>query len=439
MSYFSAEEVNEVARKVRDGRFPCDVLHLDPGWFRTSWKCDWQFSPERFPDPEGFKRGLRQQGFRISLWQHPFIDKDISLYETAGKNKYIGMKGQGITPGSDFTDQDSLGRGTIDFTNSEAVRWYQGMLERVLRMGAAVIKTDFGEDIDMEADYAGMPAHLLHNLYALLYQKAAYEITKQTTGEGLVWARPGWIGCQRYPVHWGGDPACTWDGLAGTLRGGLHLGCSGFAFWSHDVPGFHSLPDFMNSRPANDLYVRGTQFGVFTSHMRYHGTFPREPYEYSAVADIVREWLNLRYALIPYLVDQGRKAIASGYPVLRALIFHHQDDPYCWQIDDQFYCGDALLVAPVANSEGVRNVYLPEGRWRDLWNGQIIEGPRMLKQVASPLERIPVYAVDGATIRVYPKVVQSTNEMDLTKAVPLTFDDSYRGLNDSVLGNVAKL
>jgi len=78
-------------------------------------------------------------------------------------------------------------------------------------------------------------------------------------------------------LHWGGDAACSWDGMAGSLKGGLHLGLSGFGFWSHDVPGFHGVPDFMNSVVPDDLYVRWTQFGVFSSHMRYHGTSKREP------------------------------------------------------------------------------------------------------------------------------------------------------------------
>ena len=66
-------------------------------------------------------------------------------------------------------------------------------------MGVTCIKTDFGENIHMDALYKGMKPELLNNLYALLYQKAAYEITKEVTGDGIVWARSAWAGCQRYP------------------------------------------------------------------------------------------------------------------------------------------------------------------------------------------------------------------------------------------------
>jgi alpha-D-xyloside xylohydrolase len=279
----------------------------------------------------------------------------------------------------------------------------------------------------------------LHNVYALLYQKAAYEVTQRSTGEGLIWARAAWVGSQRYPVHWGGDTGCTWDGMAGTLRGGLHIGLTGFGFWSYDVPGFHGVPNFMNSWPANDLYVRWTQMGVFASHLRYHGAQPREPYEYPEVADIVRQWWRLRYALIPYLVAQGQRVVTSGYPLLRALVLHHADDPMCWAIDDQFYCGDHLLVAPVMNAEGVRDVYLPAGEWVDVWTGERLRGPQWLRRVNSPLSRLPVYAVADSTIPVYPEVVQCTDEMDMAKVQTLTFDTTYRGLAQSLLGVVSGL
>ena len=188
----------------------------------------------------------------------------------------------------------------------------QRVLRNLLKMGVVCIKTDFGEDIHLDAEYRNMTPEKLHNLYPLLYQKAAYEVTKEVTGDGIVWARAGWAGCQRYPLHWGGDSACSWDGMAGSLKGGLQLGLSGFGFWSHDVPGFHGVPNFMNSVVPDDLYVRWTQFGVFTSHLRYHGTSKREPWHYPAISDIVRKYWKLRYQLIPYILEQSKITTRTG-------------------------------------------------------------------------------------------------------------------------------
>jgi alpha-D-xyloside xylohydrolase len=436
MTYFTAEETRQVAARLREGSFPCDVIHVDTGWFDKDWICDWEFSPRTFPDPQRYLEEMRSNGFRITLWQHPSVSAQTELYPSALENRYIASK-NGANSFSNFGGIGSAA--TIDFTNPHAIKWYQGLLEKLLRTGVAAIKTDFGESIDLQADYYGMDAKRLHNLYSLLYQKAAFEITETVNKEGLIWARAGWIGNQRYPVHWSGDSACTWDGMAGSLRGGLHLGLSGYAFWGHDIAGFHGSPNFMNSWPSNELYMRWTQLGVFSSHMRYHGTSPREPYEYPAIADLVRQWWNLRYALIPYLVEQGHQIVHTGLPMLQALVFHHEEDPMCWHIDDQYYFGNAFLVAPMMNDDGVRDVYLPAGTWIDFWTGEILEGCRWLKNIKMSLEHMPVYARFGAQVQVYPYSVQCTDEMDLTKAVKIVFDDQYQGLGSSILGKVVSL
>ncbi len=427
MTYFSADEVNEICDRMRTEHYPCDVIHLDTGWFKTDWLCEWKFNEERFPDPKGFIQGLKNKGYRVSLWQLPYVAEDAEQIDEARENDYIApLTKKQESEGSNFSALDYAG--TIDFTYPKATEWYKGLLKKLLDMGVTCIKTDFGENIHMDAKYKGMKPELLNNLYALLYQKAAYEITKDVTGDGIVWARAAWAGCQRYPLHWGGDSCSSWDGMAGSLKGGLHFGLSGFAFWSHDVPGFHTLPNFMNSVVADDVYMRWTQFGVFSSHIRYHGTSKREPWHYPAIAPMVKKWWKLRYKLIPYIIEQSKKATETGYPVLRALIFHHPEDKFCWHIDDEYYFGDDFLVAPVMNSENRRDVYLPEGKWVNFFTGERYEGRQWLRNLEIPLEEMPVYVRENASISVYNKEVECTDEMDLSQSEILHIDTNFKGI-----------
>ncbi|MDR3220049.1 MAG: alpha-xylosidase [Dysgonamonadaceae bacterium] len=415
MTYFSADEVNEICERLRKDNYPCDVIHLDTGWFETDWLCEWKFNKTRFPHPEQFISNLKDKGFRVSLWQLPYIAYEAEQYPEASENNYISQSERKIQGASNFSVQDYAG--TIDFTYDKAVEWYKSLLQKLLDMGVACIKADFGEDIHLATAYHAMQPEKLHNLYPLLYQKAAYEITKHVTGEGIIWARAAWAGCQRYPLHWGGDSASSWDGMAGSLRGGLHLGLSGFGFWSHDVPGFHSVPDFMNSIIDDTIYVRWTQFGVFSSHIRYHGSHKREPWHYPAISDIIRRWWQLRYQLIPYLLEQSEITTRTGYPVLRALWLHHPEDKTCLHIDDQYYFGENMLVAPIMNAEGIRDIYLPEGKWVHFFSGEQFDGKQWLKDVAVPLEEMPVFVRYGANIPLYPEPVACTDEMDLSKTI----------------------
>ena len=427
MTYFSADEVEEICRRMRAEHYPCDVIHLDTGWFRTDWLCEWKFNEERFPDPKAFIHRLKEQGYRVSLWQLPYVAEDAEQIDEARRNDYIApLTRQQASEGSNFSALDYAG--TIDFTYPAATNWYKGLLKNLLDMGVTCIKTDFGENIHMDARYKGMPPELLNNLYALLYQKAAYEVTKEVTGDGIVWARAAWAGCQRYPLHWGGDSCSSWDGMAGSLKGGLHFGLSGFAFWSHDVPGFHTLPNFMNSIVDDKVYMRWTQFGVFSSHMRYHGTNKREPWHYPAIAPLVKQWWKLRYRLLPYLVEQSRKATETGYAVLRALVFEHPEDRVCWHIDDEYYFGDDFLVAPVMNSDDCRDIYLPEGDWVNFFTGERLRGGRWLYGVKVPLEEMPVFVREGAVIPIYPEDVECTDEMNLTKTTGLVIDTGFKGI-----------
>ena len=427
MTYFSADEVEEICRRMRAEHYPCDVIHLDTGWFRTDWLCEWKFNEERFPNPKAFIHRLKEQGYRVSLWQLPYVAEDAEQIDEARRNDYIApLTRQQASEGSNFSALDYAG--TIDFTYPAATNWYKGLLRNLLEMGVTCIKTDFGENIHMDARYKGMPPELLNNLYALLYQKAAYEVTKEVTGDGIVWARAAWAGCQRYPLHWGGDSCSSWNGMAGSLKGGLHFGLSGFAFWSHDVPGFHTLPNFMNSIVDDKVYMRWTQFGVFSSHMRYHGTNKREPWHYPAIAPLVKKWWKLRYRLLPYLVEQSRKATETGYAVLRALVFEHPEDRVCWHIDDEYYFGDDFLVAPVMNSDDCRDIYLPEGDWVNFFTGERLRGGRWLYGVKVPLEEMPVFVREGAVIPIYPEDVECTDEMNLTKTTGLVIDTGFKGI-----------
>ena len=431
MTYFSADEVNEICDRLRNEHYPCDVIHLDTGWFRTDWLCEWKFNPERFPDPKAFIKRLADNGYKVSLWQLPYIASGAEQIEEAKTNKYISQptKEEDSSTGgaSNFSALDYAG--TIDFTYDKATDWYKNqLLKPLLEMGVKCIKTDFGENIHMDHKYHAMEPERLNNIYALLYQRAAYEVTQEVTGDGIVWARSAWAGCQRYPLHWGGDSESSWAGMAGSLKGGLHFGLSGFAFWSHDVPGFHSTPNFMNSPLREDVYVRWTQFGVFSSHMRYHGSFKREPWHYPNIAPIVKKWWKLRYQLMPYIIEQSELSCKSGYPMLRALLMHHPHDRQCWHIDDEYYFGSEFLVCPVMNSDNHRDIYLPEGLWANFFTGERLEGGRWYYNVEVPLDEMPVFVRPGALIKLYPDEVDSTDDMDMSKVITIEITKDYKGI-----------
>ncbi|MEN3331605.1 MAG: alpha-D-xyloside xylohydrolase [Blastocatellia bacterium] len=396
ITYKAEDEVREVAAKLRQYRIPTDVIHLDTGWFETDWRSNYQFSTSRFRDPAKMIADLKQQGFHISLWQYTYFTPKNEIYKEAVDKGYVVRNQSGKLPFEDAV---------LDVSNADTVKWYQGLLANLLKMGVGAIKADFGEGAPANGLYAsGRTGFYEHNLYPLRYNKAVAEITKQVTGDGIIWGRSAWAGSQRYPLHWGGDAENTNSAMAGELRGGLSFGLSGFTYWSHDAGGF------VDASPR-DLYRRWLGFGVLTSHTRCHGAPPKEPWGYDeAFVDEFRRTVELKYALMPYIYAQAVDSSAHGYPMLRTLFFEYPEDPTSWLIDDQYMFGSDLLVAPLIESSNSRKVYLPPGAWIDYQSGKLYRGGAWQEMTAG---QIPVILLvkDHAVIP-HAGVAQNTAEID---------------------------
>jgi alpha-D-xyloside xylohydrolase len=297
------------------------------------------------------------------------------------------------------------------------------------------IKVDFGEGAPLTGQYAsGLSGWYEHNLYPLRYNKAVAEVTKEVTGDDVIWARSAWSGSQRYPLHWGGDAENTDSAMAAELRGGLSFGLSGFTYWSHDVGGFVN-------RAPRDLYRRWLAWGVLTSHTRAHGAPPREPWEYDeALTEDFRRALGLRYSLMPYIYAQAKDSSARGFPMARPLFFEYPNDPGSWAIDDEYMFGSDLLVAPMFASGERRGVYLPPGSWIDYQSGRVYEGASWHD---IPAGQIPVVLlVKNHSVLPHIKVAQSTKDMDwdnIELRVFSTDSTAVNGLFTRPGGNVQTL
>lgn len=409
ITYRSQVEVEAVARELRAQRIPSDVLHIDTGWFREDYVCDLEFDQVRFPDVEGMTARLREQGFRVSLWQWPNVNVNSSMFAEGLAGGHFARRESGhvhLQPGGYGEDA-----AVIDYSSPAAVEWVQEKYARLFAQGVAAIKVDYGEGAPPDAVYAGVASTEMHNLYPLLYGKTVWDATVAARGESdsVLWARAAWAGSQRYPVHWSGDGVARWQDLPCVLRSMLSFGLSGFPFYSHDIGGFSGWP-------SPELYLRWAQLGFFTSHVRAHGAGAREPWHYGeTVLDTFRRYAELRYRLLPYLWSEARRCGETSLPMVRAMVLDFQEDPASENVDDQYLLGESLLVAPVLDARDHRRVWFPCGDWVDFWTGEIVHGPQH-RSVHAPLDVLPLFVRAGAVLPMGP-VQQHTSEHGLD---PLT-------------------
>lgn len=393
-SYESAAEVRAVADRLRETETPGDLLHLDPGWTDLD-ELDLSWDDEGFPDPEALLTDLADDGFHVSVWEYPYLKAGTTPFATARDRGYLVEDGAGRPLVLRRPSKSDTRAGILDFTDPDAVAWWQDRHRRLLDQGVDVFKTDFGEYLPPAAVTSdGRTGKTSHNRYPLAYQRAVAGAFDETTTDDetpLLWSRSGWAGAQQYPVHWGGDAASTEAGFAATVRGGLSLAASGVPLWSCDIGGY-------KPEPSPDLYRRWAQWGLLSlSHPRFHGKTPREPWHYGeAVAAAVRRYARLRYRLLPYLYRHGVAAARRGLPVLRPVHVARPDADV--PVDAlQHFVGDSLLVAPDLAPDEPLDVYLPAGEWIDHWTGERHEGPTRLR-LSPPRSELPAFWAAGTVV-----------------------------------------
>ncbi len=348
---------------------PLHVFHFDCFWMKEFQWCDFVWDKDVFPDPEAMLKRLKARGLKICVWINSYIAQKSRLFDEGMEKGYLVKNRDGSVW---QWDRWQAGMGLVDFTNPDAVKWYQNELKKLMDMGVDCFKTDFGERIPTDVVYFdGSDPVKMHNYYTYLYNKAVFEVLEENRGkhDAAVFARSATAGGQKFPVHWGGDCSANYDSMAESLRGGLSLCASGFGFWSHDISGFE------RTAPP-DIYKRWSAFGLLSTHSRLHGNESyRVPWLFDEESvDVLRFFTRLKCSLMPYLFSKAVEAAQEGIPAMRPMVLEFPEDPAALQLDRQYMLGDGLLVAPIFNNEGRAQYYLPKGTWTHLLTGEKAEG-----------------------------------------------------------------
>ncbi len=376
---------------------------------------DFTFSQTgHWPNPKAMVDQLHQAGLRLVLWQNPAIkhrdprenmDDRLTLADEnyAIQHEYVVQKADG-SPHRVEPHMPWFGGSLVfDFSNPEAANWWFKKREYlVTEIGVDGFKTDGGEHVwDMNTRFHnGMDGNRGINTYPVIYE-AAYQRFMETHhgNDYVLFSRAGYTGSQTVPCHWAGDENSTWDAFRASVRAMLNVGLSGVPFIGWDIAGF------AGPLPSSELYLRATAFSTFCPVMQYHSDVnnqrtpsrDRTPWNIQEqtgdrdVIDLFRYFANLRMNLMPYILGQAWECSQTGLPLMRPLFLDFPGDVQSREFPYEFLFGDALLVAPVVE-EGVSNwpVYLPEGNWRDLWSGEVVQGPVTISMIVAR-NRIPVF------------------------------------------------
>jgi oligosaccharide 4-alpha-D-glucosyltransferase len=400
MAYRNQKETDSIVTLMRAKDFPVDAVILDFYWFGDSIQghlgnLDWY--RKAWPDPEGMIAKFRKQGIKTILITEPYV------IDTVANHSDAAAKGVFVTDslGRPYIDkQFYFGAGSlIDIFKPEARNWFWEKYRKQIGMGIAGWWGDLGEPESHPSDirHVNGKADEVHNIYGHYWDKMLFEKYTENYPNTRLFhlQRSGFAGSQRYSAFpWTGDVSRSWGGLQAQLPLLLTMGMNGLGYIHSDAGGFaQGVKD-------DELYTRWLQFAVFTPILRPHGSgIPSEPVYWSdQTQDIVRRYMKLRYAMLPYNYTLAWENAHTGQPLMKPLFYAFPDDALACSAEDEYLWGDHLLVAPVTE-KGIqsRSIYLPEGKWYDFMSGKEYSGGQRLDYPLT-ISDIPVFARAGSFI-----------------------------------------
>lgn len=397
--YQNEAEARSIVNTLRNNKFPIDAIVLDLYWFgspQSMGKLDWDLS--RFPNPTKMMSDFTATGVKTILITEPYFTQQTNNFSVVSQNGYLAK----TSTGSPYVIGGfwAGNAGLLDIFNPDAANWFWNFYKARAEEGAGGWWTDLGEPEnhpDAMIHFGGKTAKEIHNVYGLEWEKLISDKWNENYPNKRLFnlTRSGFAGMQRYSTFpWSGDIQRSFEGLRAQVPIMLSLGLTGIGYMHSDVGGF------TGGGQDNELFTRWVQFGTFAPILRVHGTgIPTEPTAYSPSTQIiVRDFINLRYSLLPYNYTLAWINSTTGEPLARPLDYYEQQNPLLQNNNDEFLWGSNILVAPILKSgQTSRNVIFPSGKWVDWWNGSVFNG-NSTSSIAAPIDKIPLFARSGSFI-----------------------------------------
>jgi len=415
-SYYPESEVLTLARTFREKQIPADVIYLDIHYMQDYKIFTWD--RKRFPDPEKLIQKLAAMGFKVVVMCDPGIkvEKGYKPYDK-GIQKDLFVK---YPDGTTYTAQVWPGWCHFpDFTKEATREWWGESFKDYVNIGLEGFWNDMNEpaswgqrtpdliEFDMDGEKASFKR--AHNLYGMQMTRATFEGTKKLLKgkRPFLLTRSAFCGSQRFTAIWTGDNTSSDEHMMTGIRLVNALGLSGMPVAGYDVGGFIG-------EPSVALFARWLSIGAFSAFFRGHSMInskDQEPWSYGEeVEDIARNYISLRYRLLPYIYAYFYEATQNGLPIVRSLAIDYTFDEniYATKFQNQYLFGANLLVCPVESYKEITKVYLPKGAWYSLYANTLYQGGQEI-YADCPLELLPVYVKAGG-ILLMQSLVQSTGE-----------------------------
>ena len=420
--YESQEEILEVAHEYQKRGIPLDAIVIDFFHWTEQGNCD--FDPKYWPDPEGLVKELKEMGIRpvISYW--PTVNPGSRNWNEMNERNLLIRTEYGHHPTFDFWGQNTY----VDMSNPEARKFVWEQIKKTyIKCGIRTFWLDEAEPEVHPQQWENLKTHIGNMAetgltYPYYYSKCFHDGLKSKGEEEVVLlTRAAYPGSQKFgALVWNGDIGSDFTQLRNSVVSGLSMAMCGIPWWNSDIGGFFNGDT--ESDYFRELIVRWFQFGLFCPVMRLHGTRLKQSYykdRYPGIIcdgggyneiwhfgdrdyEILKDIIDLRYRLKPYILKCAERTSKTGEPIMRPMFFDFPEDENCYATGDQYMFGPDILFAPILDQGATeREVYLPEGKWIRTSDKSVADGGKKITCRAEIGEFIAFVRDSAEVIKVF--------------------------------------
>lgn len=373
----SERAILRYAHGLAANHIPGHAIQIDDGWM--SAYGDFTFN-SKFPTPKRMSAEIHKLGFSLGLWVTLWIDTNAHNFSYAKDHGYFLKSAADphkvcLVPWWDGPQ----GAGIVDLANPAARAWFAAQLkhmEKAYDINGFKFDTRFF-DPSCRPD----PGYTAND-----YLKLGAEFTRQFNQQG-VGVRIHWTGSQRYGfVTREIDKGTGWNSLRVAADQDLAISTVGYPFVETDMIGGSDSP----SPPVKRVLIRWAQAAALMPLM-YSSTSPADGRYDAQTIRLYRAAVLHHEGLTPYILQQVKRAVATGEPIMKPVFFDFPRDRASYTATDEWLLGDSLLAAPIVTRGGSRTVNIPPGQWLDTEHHRVVTGPATLKHYHASLAQTPVF------------------------------------------------
>lgn len=389
------DSVMRFADYFRQNNIPCDVLGLEPGWQTATYSCSYIWSKDRFPQHKDMLTQLKQQGYKVNLWEHAYVHPSSPIRKALEPYSGDFLVWNGLVP---------------DFIHPEAYKIFTDYHRTLIDEGISGFKLDECDNSnisyasatwcfpDMAQFPSGIDGEKMHQVFGSLYVNAMDSIYRaKNTRAYQDYRSSGMFMSSRSAVLYSDtyDPKEYIQALCNSAFGGL-LWCPEVREAGSAEDFFHRLQTVILSPQAmvNAWYLQYAPWLQFDRGKNERGEFLSEAKLYE---DYARTLINMRMQLIPYLYSAFHTYQKEGTPPFRPLLMDYPNDERLRNISDQYMMGEGLMAAPLYENKKSRKVYFPEGVWYNFNTNEKYEGNREY-EITTELNQLPLYVRQGTLL-----------------------------------------